>query len=482
MNRSRRWLVAPGLAVAILAAACSGSSSKEGGSDGTTPLPPCPINALDDATGTTNITVWYQLSGNADEALQKMVGEYNASQTKVHVTADEQGASYDELLSKYTQGIPSGALPDIVVAEDTATQFLVDSGTVMPAQSCFDAAGISTDQFNQASVNHYTTDGALWPGTVSTSDLLTYYNKNHFTRAGLDADTPPQTLADVRSMAEKIRAAGVTDTPVTLLMDSWLVETQLTGSKQPLVNNDNGYGPDQTTEALFDTDETSQIFDWIQGMVADGLLLPVAVTPGATGHYLNMATQKSSITMETSTAATTIEAFLGGNTSVAGSGGASGVDLNSLDIGAGPVFGVDAAGKAQVGGNGFFMTTPGDDVHKAAAWDFINWWNQEPQQVQWHIEGSYLPFLTAAASSPQVQAFWSDSLAGQFLKIAYDELTQNVDPDFTGALIGPYDKFRIAMRNALSSVAFQGGDPATAISTAKDETNTALQQYNDQNF
>ncbi|RKH83131.1 extracellular solute-binding protein, partial [Corallococcus praedator] len=142
-------------------------------------LPPCPVDAIDTATGTTEVTLWYQLSGNADDVLKAMVADYNASQTKVKVTAEEQGASYDELLNKYTQAIPSSDLPDIVVAEDTNTQFLIDSGTVLPAQACFDAAGVSTDQFNPASVNHYSTDGALWPGTVSTSDLLTYYNKNH---------------------------------------------------------------------------------------------------------------------------------------------------------------------------------------------------------------------------------------------------------------------------------------------------------------
>ena len=482
MHRYRRWLVAPALSLALVAAACGGGSS--GGNDNAdAELPPCPVGALDSATGTTDIVLWYQISGKAAQTLEKMVDEYNASQTKVKVRAELQGASYDELLRKYEQAIPTNNLPNIIVAEDTATQFLVDSGTVIPAQSCFDADGLSTAGFDQAAVNHFTTKGALWPGTASISDLLTYYNKNHFRRAGLDPDVAPKTLADVRTMAEAIKAAGVTDTPVVLRMDSWLVETQLTGSKQTMVNNDNGYGSGQTTEATFDTDQTKQIFDWIAGMVKDGLLTPTQATDGNFDHYLAMANQKASITMETSTAATTIEGFLGGDTSVAtGIGSGAAVDTSALDIGAAPVFGVDAAGKAQIGGNGFFMTAPGTDAQKAAAWDFLKWWNQEPQQVQWHIEGSYLPFLTAAAQNPAVQTFWDTTLSGSFLKIAYQELTQNVDPNFTGALIGPYDKFRVAMRNALASVAFQGGDPATAISQATQETNAALTQYNDSNF
>jgi len=485
MHRSRRWLVAPALSLALVAAACSGGSSGGKGGDASTALPSCPVGALADSTGTTDIVLWYQLNGKAKDTLEAMVKKYNDSQTKVHVRAELQGTSYEELLRKYEQAIPTNALPNIIVAEDTATQFLVDSNTVIPAQSCFDADGLSTSVFNEAAVNHYTTKGAFWPGTVSISDLLTYYNKNHFIRAGLDPNVAPQTLADVRAMAEKIKAANITTDgapPVVLRMDSWLVETQLTGSKQPLVNNDNGFGPGQTTEALFDTDQTTQLFDWIAGMEKDGLLTPTQATDGNLDHYLAMAAQKGSITMETSTAATTIESFLGGNTTVVGAGDTSNVDTSALDIGAAPVFGVDAAGKAQIGGNGFFITSPGTDVQKSAAWDFMKWWNQEPQQVQWHIEGSYLPFLTAAASDPAVQTFWNTTLSGSFLKIAYQELTQNVDPNFTGALIGPYDKFRVAMRNALASVAFQKGDPTTAIATAKDETDAALTQYNETNF
>lgn len=485
MNRSRRWLAAPAVALsfALLGAACSGGSSGNGGEDAAADLPPCPVEALSTATGTTDIVVWYQLNGKAAQTLEAMVEEYNASQSKVKVRAELQGASYEELLRKYEQAIPTNALPNIIVAEDTATQFLIDSGTVLQAQKCFDADGLDTDGFVPAAVNHFTSKGGIWPGTASVSDLLTYYNKNHFRRAGLDPNVAPQTLADVRTMAETIKAAGITDTPVVLRMDSWFPETQLTGSRQPLVDNDNGFGDGTTTEALFDTETTTQLFEWVQSMVADGLLLPTQATDGNVDHYLAMASQRGSITMETSTAATTIESFLGGDTSVStGISDSAAIDTSALDIGAAPVFGVDAAGKAQIGGNGFFITTTGTDAQKAAAWDLIKWWNQEPQQVQWHVEGSYLPFLSSVASSPEVQTFWSTTLSGSFLKVAYEEFTTGVDPNFTGALIGPYDKFRVAMRNALAQVAFQGGDPATAIATAKDETDEAITQYNDTNF
>ena len=90
-------------------------------------LPDCPVDALDSATTPVDITVWYQLSGKAGSTLEAQVAAYNASQDKVRVTAELQGANYDELFNKYTQGIPTGDLPHILISEDTTTQALIDS-------------------------------------------------------------------------------------------------------------------------------------------------------------------------------------------------------------------------------------------------------------------------------------------------------------------------------------------------------------------
>src|SRR5262249_49102486 len=161
-------------------------------------------------------------------------------------------------------GIPTKELPDIMIGEETTLRYLVDSGTLFPAQGCFDAEHISTDQFAKPAVSHYTVDGKLWPGSASMSDLLTYYNKNHFRKANHPADQPPKPLDDVRRMAEAIKAAGVTDKPVVLKLDSWFIETQLTGEREPMVDNDNGAGPGKTTKALFDNDTTTSLYAWIK--------------------------------------------------------------------------------------------------------------------------------------------------------------------------------------------------------------------------
>src|SRR5690606_8912040 len=167
-------------------------------------------------------------------------------------------------------------------------------------------------------------------------------------------------------------------------------------------------------------------------------------------QYLGMAQQTASMTIETSTAATTIETFLSGDTSVAeeapGSADTSDIDLGALDIGAGKVPGIDAAGRIQMGGGAWYMTNTTPPEVQAAAWDFMKFFNSQPSQITWNLRGGYLPYRTTAVDAPEIQQRWTETLAGRWLAIAYDELLDGVDPDFPGPLIGPYDQFRRAIR------------------------------------
>jgi len=472
-------------ACGLLAGACGGGG---GNDNGATPaagdLPECPLDALDQAAGPVEVVLWHFLAGETGNALEQLATEYNESQTKVRVRVESQGTNNDELWSKYRTGISTGDLPGIAVADDTVTVDIVDSGTVLPAQSCIDADEYDMSEFLEGAQQYYTIDDVLYPASVNLSGALLYYNKNHFRRAGLDADTLPTTLAEVRQFAEQIKASGAVDRPVILKVGPPLIEMWLTGAGQPVVDNDNGRGTGETTQAAFDTDTTVQLYSWVQEMAQAGLLTVVPDTPGQIDQYLGMAQQTASMTIETSTASTTIEAFLSGDTSVAEEGGAdaSGVDLTALDIGAGPVPGINEPGRIQMGGGAWYITSTTPPEVQAGAWDFMKFFNSQASQVTWNLRGSYLPYRTTAVDTPEIQQRWTTTLAGQWLAIAYDELLNGVDPDFPGPLLGPYDEFRRAVRSSVEEMVFRGAAPAEAVRQAADETTEALQRYQDENF
>jgi ABC-type glycerol-3-phosphate transport system substrate-binding protein len=112
----------------------------------------------------------------------------------------------------------------------------------------------------------------------------------------------------------------------------------------------------------------------------------------------------------------------------------------------------------------------------------MKFFNSVDSQVTWNVEASYLPYRTTAVDSPVIQQRWTETLAGQWLAIAYDELLNGVDPEFPGPIIGPYDQFRVAVRRAVDSMVVESTPPADAVAQAAADTTAAIEQYNNENF
>ncbi len=482
-RRARIQLLTPMVALAVLAAACGGSSGSDAGNGDAADaaLPACPVHALDSVTQPVEIKLWHFLSGKTGDTLKALADSYNGSQTKVKVEVENQGTSNEELFKKYQAGMASKDLPSIAVLDDTVTQQVIDSKTVIPATSCIEADNYDMSEFLQTGMDYYTVDGVLWPASINLSGALLYYNKSHFQQAGLDPTQTPTTLDEVRQYAQKIKDANIAgvERPVALKVNSPLIEMWLTGAGAPIVNNDNGRGTGTTDEAAFDDDTTRTLYTWIQSMSDDGLLTVIPDTPGQIGQYTSMATAAASMTIETSTAAPTVESFLKGTldpSSVPGNLAPTGP--SSLGIGAGPVPGIDEPGRLQMGGGAWYITDSGTPEQQAAAWDFMKYFNSLESQVTWNIDGGYLPYRTTATKDPRVVADWTDTLSGQWLAIAYDELLNGVDPIFPGPLMGPYDQFRAAIRGSIESMVFNGASPESVITQAAQDTTKALQDYN----
>lgn len=480
---ARRWL-ATGIvsAVAVLAASCGPSSGLYGRSAGRNGvLAECPADALATTTEPTNVVVWHSYVGKTKIALEQLAAEYNAAQSKVHVELQVQGQSYEQLLRKVQQS-GDADLPAIAVLEDTQTQAMADSGRVLSAQSCIDRTGYRTADLNQQGVAYYSIGKVLWPGSANLASSLLYYNREHFRRAGLDPERPPGTLEEVYQAARKLKEAGVTQQPFVLNLQPWFVEFWLTGAGASIVNNDNGRGSPATASA-YDNPQTRQLFDWLVKMKNEGLLNAVPGTEGQVNHYFAIGLQQASMTVETSTAVTTINAVLEGTLNPADLGLAPDAQIPKIeiDVGVGLFPGLREPGKGQVGGGVWYMTNTLAPAVQAGAWDFIRFMNRPESQVTWNLEGSYLPFNDRALEDPELQADWRDTRKGRWLATAWQQL-QGVNPAFPGPLIGPYTEVRAAIRKGLDNVVFSGQSPDQAITQTSADIDAALKAYTEQNF
>ncbi|HVM53355.1 MAG TPA: extracellular solute-binding protein [Acidimicrobiales bacterium] len=470
------------LAVVALAAAC-GVRDESSAPDQTAPpvtgdegpvLPDCPVGALDDADGVVDVELWHGLGSESENNLDQLAARFNQSQDRVRVLVRNQGVSYDEVLRKFVAAIPSRQLPPLVYLEDTSLRQLVDSGVILPAEACEKADGFASGQL-PAVRNYYTADGVYWPGYTNVSEPILYYNQNHFRQAGLDPESPPHTLEELREAARALKASGIR-APLSYILNSWFVESWINGAGGSVVNEDNGR-TGLATESTFDNELTRELYTWIEEMAAEGLLEGHSATAGQINQYLAVAQQNSSMLIETSTAATTIKAVL--------AGGSDDIDLGSADPSviapaAGPFPGLREPGQVRVSGGAFFLTnTPAPEV-QAAAWAFMRFMWETESQVAWHLVGSYLPTTQAAVGAPEVAAYWVDDLAGRMLKVSYDQLL-TVDPARPGPQIGPYRAYSEAIKNSLDRLVLRGDSVDAVVTAADREIQRALDRYIEDN-
>ena len=207
-------------------------------------------------------------------------------------------------------------------------------------------------------------------------------------------------------------------------------------SKQPIVNEDNGRDG-LATESELVNDRTTEVYEWFQSMYDDGLLKAIPYSQPY-DQLFAMALGSSSMLIDTSTAITSVNGAIEGT-------------LNAEDVGArGPgastcrrststrsrstsasTPGSPKPGQGQIGGAGWYMVDNGDDAPIAAAWDFLKYFNETPQQVRWTLEGSYLPVSEAAREDPTLQEEFETTRRGQWLAVASSSL-EYLDPDFPG--------------------------------------------------
>lgn len=493
MTISRMRVLALLLVGGLVLAACGGGGDGDGASsDGSVPdqasvdASECPLDALESADGPVEITLWHSFVTKTKEAIEDLAAQYNGSQDRVVVNVESQGAGYQEIQRKFNQSIQSGDLPTLAALEDNQTQFLADSGVVVPADACIAAGGEEPDWL-PAVVSNYTIEGVLWPGAFSVSTPLLYYNRAHFEAAGLDPDSPPETLDEMREAAEAIADAGLPglQSPFAMWLEPVQIESWLTGVGQEIVNEGNGRDG-LATEATFDSPEAVGLLAWIQDMEADGLMSPESDVDGQIDHLLAMANEQASFSIENSVAATSIEAFLRGelDTSQLTEDQRVLVDEDlelSLDIGAAAFPGVEEAGQAQVAGNGFYLTNTGTPEQIAAGWEFLEFMNSVPAQVEYNLVGSFSPSVEEVTADSEVRFVWEETLSGQWLATAHEQV-QDADPDRPGPSIGPGTDLRNILREQLDRLLFEGASPEDVSATIDEQLQAALEVYEEQNF
>jgi sn-glycerol 3-phosphate transport system substrate-binding protein len=458
-----RRLAAVALVPFLVLAACGGGdgddsgSEKEGGSA-------CPTSALEEATSPVDLTFWYSgLKASNVDALKALTDTYNGAQKKVHVNLEFQG-TYDEGASKYVTALRGGTLPNLLMLEETRVQLMVDSKSMVPAGECAEDADYSFSDYVPAVLKEFTVDDQLWPMPFNVSNPVLYYDKNDFTKAGLDPDKPPKTFDEVLDAARAIKASKAAGTGFAWEMQPWYVEQWFAKDGETIVDHSNGRDG-RAEKSTINNETGEEIYGFIKTLFDEGLALNVGRNESGTDTLLAVGKGDAAMAIGTSAALGTIYDIQ-----------AAGQFLD-VAIGVGPLPGSDADdGGVQVGGGSIWLVGKGkSDVQKAASWDYLKWLNEPEQQALWHKLTGYIPTRKSAISLPEVADLWKSRPP---YRVAYDQLVGS-HVDQGGPAIGPYKEFRDALRSSLEALVLRKISPAAALAQAQKEADEAIESYNE---
>src|SRR5438105_14133383 len=140
-----------------------------------------------DVKPAAKITWWHAMGGVNGEALNKIVNQFNASQSAIKVETVFQG-TYDDLLSKLNTALASNAAPAPVQLYDIGQSYIYDSGQVVPMQAFIDRDKFDTSDFEPAVLNYYKYQDKLQSMPFNAPSSIFYYNKDAFKEVGLDPE------------------------------------------------------------------------------------------------------------------------------------------------------------------------------------------------------------------------------------------------------------------------------------------------------
>jgi len=423
----------------------------------------CPLGALDKADGTVEITMWHSAVRENEATLQALADTFNSSQDKVHVTLVAQ-PSYQDTLEKYVAGLSTGDLPDLAMIGDGDTQQMIDTQSVLPAQACVKADDYDLSGHVQRVVDYYTIDDTLWPMPFNVSGPVLYYDRAKFEAAGLDPDSPPTTLDEIKQDSKAIVDAGVAPAGYGLKTEPGYLEQYSAKAGKEYVNNGNGR-KSRATEAVFDNKVGREVYTWMKEMVDEGLARVNSDEGQAVfDNLLGIGNGTHVMTTETS-------ASLGTITTLLESGAYPGVEL-----GVAPMPGPTGNGGVIVDGGALWIVKESAPEKQAAAWEFAKFLNSEQSQATWAARTGYVPIVEAAAESPEVQAVWA-RIPGY--KVAYDQLLTGANNlASAGPVIGDYTGVQTAVRESWQRMFSEGTNPKAAVKAAAEAADGFIQEYN----
>ena len=157
------------------------------------------------ADGRIILQYWEKWTGFEDDAMQVVVDDYNRSQNRVFV----KKLTISEMSRKIMLATAGGNPPDIADIYSSTVPDFSEKGALTPLDRMIERTGIKADDYIPIYWKECCHHGFVWALPSTPSSLALHWNKKLFRDAGLDPERPPQTLAELDAIADRLTIVDI---------------------------------------------------------------------------------------------------------------------------------------------------------------------------------------------------------------------------------------------------------------------------------
>lgn len=170
----------------------------------------------DDAPRERQLIYWEKWTGFEDEAMGRVVAAFNTNQREKaqhdpqYVPIVVQKVTTSRIEQKLLVAIASGNPPDLAGVFSYLLASYVEKGALTDLTDLTRKAGIDEARYAPNYWDLSTHHGRVWALPTTPSTLALHWNPRLFREAGLDPETPPETLEQLEEFSEKLTRWEVT--------------------------------------------------------------------------------------------------------------------------------------------------------------------------------------------------------------------------------------------------------------------------------
>ncbi|MGE0074531.1 MAG: ABC transporter substrate-binding protein [Sphaerochaetaceae bacterium] len=393
--------------------------------------------------GPVKIVYWRSLTGVAGEVQEELVARFNASQEKVIVESQFQGA-YAEILQKLLAALAAGELPDVVLLDSPFVALFAKDGALVSLDQFVkkDKTGFDLGDYIPGLIQDGYYDGSLYAMPVMRSTPLLYVNGDMLVEAGLPRRAP-KTWDEFREFSKKVSKYNAAGEPIQLGAGFTMGQTSAHWYFQGAVYSFGGLVSDEQFNIHLTEEPAVKLATLWQDMVFKD---KTAMPSNSHDDFLNRKVAM-----------------------VFGSTGSMGNLLSRADFDVIPAF---MPGQVQnlvpVGGSVLAMTST-DKFRQDAAWEFMKYMTSAEANSEIVIKTGYMPVSKTSMNYPATVAYYE---ANPVRKVAVDQL-QFTRPQASVISLG---KGTEILRQMIEKLLIGNMDPKKVM----EETSAdLLKEYND---